>query len=108
MKKLYKFQPARFTDQIVDGHELTQLPYPVIAWADGHVAGPSTLARIVGFERDLAKQQVDLWWKDTLADPQQAIGMYLVTVDVSGGMAVHMHAVQSVDVFEVEAEENRS
>jgi hypothetical protein len=58
---------------------------------------------VVGFQRDLAEQQVDLFWKAALADLQQAVGMYLITVDKDGNYATHWTAVESIETVSEEA-----
>lgn len=103
MKKLIKLQPSEVVDNIRDGHEMTQLPYPFYVAEDGSVDRQDfwrgNPARAIGFQRDLAKQQIDLWWKDAVKDPQQAVGMYLVTVNGEGDMGVHVSAISSVEVI---------
>lgn len=103
--KLIKFQPSEFVDQITaDGQELTKLPYPFIVLPNGEVAyqdfWQGEPKRVVGFQRDLALHQVDLWWEDVLKDPQRAVGMYMVSVNGAGGMGVHTNAISSVEEIE--------
>lgn len=94
----YIVQPSPKTDQICeDGTELTQLPYPFHVTEDGEVINLATIERIVGFAKDLAVSQVDLWWRDAIKDPQQAVGMYVVTEDRTHVMAVHLTAVMRVE-----------
>lgn len=101
---LIKLQPEPFTDQITeDGHELTKLPYPFAADETGAVHNQSLwqghVTRVIGFQKDLAKQQIDLWWRDVVKDPQQAVGMYLVTADQHGVWGSHQTAIGSVEVL---------
>lgn len=102
--KLIKLQPSEFVDQIRDGHEMTKLPYPFYVHEDGSVDNQDLWqgdpARVIGFAADLAVQQVDLWWEDAVADPQRAVGMYIVSVSDKGSMGAHVNAVSSVDVIE--------
>lgn len=100
---LIKLQPEPFVDQIVDGQELTKLPYPYAADETGAIQNQDFwqghVARVVGFQKDLAHQQIDLWWADVVEDPQQAVGMYLVTADSKGDFSVHNTAIGEVDVL---------
>lgn len=103
--KMIRLQPSAFVDQIVDDHELTRLPYPFYVDYDGNVGRQDfwrgSPARVVGFVRDLARQEVDLWWQEAAKDPQQVVGMYLITVDRKGNMATHNTAIADVEVVEV-------
>lgn len=98
----FKIQNAPRIDHITDdGTAMTQLPYPIHADDTGQVQVPEihagTLVRVIGFQEDLARHEIDLWWADAQKDPTQAVGMYVVTTDDKGGMGVHMTAV---DTFE--------
>jgi hypothetical protein len=83
--KIIKLQPSAKIDGLTaDGQEMTQLPYPFYVKEDGSLFDPTGfwkghVDRVVGFQRDSAKQQVDLWWDHAVKDPQKAVGMYLVT-----------------------------
>lgn len=107
VKKMFKIQPSSFIDQITaEGHELSKLPYPFFVDENGAV-GQQDLwkgdpARVIGFQKDLARNQVDLWWREAVKDPQRAQGMYLVTADSKGTLGVHTTAVDSVTVFETD------
>lgn len=98
---LFKIQPSAFTDQIRDGHQMTKLPYPFFVNEDGSVGSQDFWKgdpfKVVGFQRDLAVHEIDLWWRDVVTDPQQAVGMYLVTEDVQGSWGTHQTAVESVE-----------
>lgn len=99
--RVLRVQPAPRIDNLTaDGRELTQLPYPLFVSEDGSVGRQDfwdgRILRVVGFMRDLAVQQVDLYWKDAYADPQAAVGMYVVAVDASGGMFNLDTAVESI------------
>ena len=101
MCKILRVQPASRIDNLTaDGQEMTQQPYPLFVSEDGSVGRQDfwdgRILRVVGFMRDLAVQQVDLWWKDAYADPQQAVGMYVVAVDKDGGMFNLDTAVESI------------
>lgn len=100
--RLLRVQTAPRTDQLLgDGTELTQLPYPLFAYASGAVARQDFWRgrpkRIVGFAADLAKQQVDLWWSAAYADPAQAVGMYIVVQDADGSMGTWDTAVETIE-----------
>ena len=98
----YRIQLAERPDAMSeDGHIGYQLPWPVIAYADGFVWGAhahwcGSVTRVIGFQKDMAKQTIDLDWPGFLLDPQQAVGMYLVTSDKNGTWGTHDTAVSSV------------
>lgn len=101
MSRVLRVQPASRIDGLTaDGQELTQLPYPLFVDGDGAVGRQEfwngRILRVVGFQRDLAVQQVDLWWTSAWADPQQAVGMYIVATDRDGGMFNLDTAVESI------------
>jgi hypothetical protein len=103
-KKVIKLQPAPRVDHITDdGRELTQLPYPFYVAEDGKVDRQDFWRgdpyAVIGFQEDLARQQIDLWWDDVVKDPQSAVGKYVVTRDSRGGMGVHVIAIDSVEVI---------
>lgn len=97
---LFKIQPSAFTDQIRDGHQMAKLPYPFFVSENGSVGSQDFWqgdpCKVIGFQKDLAVHRIDLWWKDAVGDPQQAVGMYLVTADDKGGWGVHSTAIDSV------------
>lgn len=95
---------AEFTDQITaDGIELTKLPYPLFVDSGGKVGRQDiwqgVVSRVIGFVSDLAVQQVDLSWHRAKADPQCAVGMYLITEDSAGVWRTHVTAVESVEMI---------
>lgn len=102
MKKLIRLQPSEFVDNIRDGHEMTKLPYPFFVSEDGVIGSQDFWkgdpARVIGFQKDLAVQQIDLWWSDVVEDPQQAVGMYLVTSNAEGTWGTHSMAISDVSV----------
>jgi hypothetical protein len=103
--RLIKLQPAEFIDNISDdGHIGRKLPYPFYITEAGYVEGQDFWRgdpiRVVGFQRDLARMEIDLWWSDAVREPHSAIGMYLVTTDAKGGMGVHQTAIASIEVIE--------
>lgn len=104
MYTYWKIQQAPITDNItVDGHVGARLPWPVIADREGRVHGGLLmgLRGVIGFQRDLAVQQVALWWDEAIVDPQQTVGMYMVIYTVEGKTAVQLSAVDSVEVIEM-------
>lgn len=98
---LIKIQNAPIIDGYRDGHTYTRLPYPFYVNQDGVIQGQDlwqgTVAQVIGFQRDLARQQIDLWWRDAAKDPAKTVGMYLVTVDSKGDFATHTTAVDSAE-----------
>jgi hypothetical protein len=103
--RIITLQPSARTDQITDdGTELQQLPYPFHVDEDGNVlrqdfwrGDPAT---VLGFQNRVDVQQVDLWWREVVADPQRAVGKYMVTVDRDGAFSTRTIAIESVTVIE--------
>jgi hypothetical protein len=101
MAGVLRVQPASRIDNLTaDGHEMTQQPYPLFVneggWVGRQDFWDGRVLRVVGFMRDLAVQEVDLWWKDVWTDPQQAVGTYAVAVDRDGNMFNLDTAVESI------------
>lgn len=101
MSRVLRVQPAEYVDQIVNGQELTKQPYPYFVEEDGSVQRQDfwqgSVARVVGFQRDLAVQSIDLWWSAAWASDLPCLtGMYLVTEDADGQWSTHQTAVESV------------
>lgn len=100
--KVYTIQTAPFVDNMVAGHEMTKLPYPFFVNEDGTVQRQDfwagKVARVAGFQRDLATMQVDVSWEQAKADVQTVVGLYLVTSDATGWYGVHETAIASVKV----------
>lgn len=102
--KVFKLQPAPVIDNITDdGHAFTQLPYPFYVEESGKVRRQDfwrgQVALVVGFQKDLARQRIDLWWEDAVKDLVQAVGMYLVTASSTGGYGVHPTAMSTVELL---------
>jgi hypothetical protein len=100
---IIRLQPAAFTDQITDdGQELTKLPYPFFADEQGMIGRQDVWHgdpyRVVGFQRDLFVQQLDLSWGQAFKDPSKAVGMYLITASKAGVYGVHTTAIESAEV----------
>lgn len=101
--QVLRVQPASRIDNLTaDGQEMTQQPYPLFVSEDGSVGRQDfwdgRILRVVGFMRDLAVQEVNLWWKDAWTDPQQAVGMYVVARDKDGQLFNLDTAVESITV----------
>jgi hypothetical protein len=99
---MFRLQPAPFTDQLTgDGHQLTKLPYPFYADEFGAVGRQDFWrgdpSRVVGFQKDLYVQRIDLWWTDAVKNPEAAVGMYLVTEDSRGNYGTHQTAMAAVE-----------
>lgn len=101
--KLYRIQPAPRTDHITsDGTELTQRPYPIVCDGAGNVEGMPSVSRVVGFVRDLARQQVDVSWHEVAAvhvPLSDMVGTYVVVQDRSGNWSTLVTAVESLVVL---------
>ena len=59
--------------------------------------------RVVGFQKDLARHQIDLWWTDAYEAPEKIVGMYLVAVDNQSNMGVYDTAIVSAEIMPVDA-----
>lgn len=103
---ILKLQPSEYVDQIVDGHEMTKLPYPFYVNEEGQVGNQELWrgdpVRVVGFQKDLARHRIDLWWTDAFGEPEKTLGMYLVAVDDKGGMGVYDTAIVSAEALPVD------
>ncbi len=101
---IYEIQPSAYTDQLTDdGVQLTKLPYPIFADEAGMIGRQDFWAgrytKVIGFQRDLRVQRIDLFWRDTLRDPGEAVGMYLVAANDKDNWFTFDTAVQSVTVL---------
>lgn len=81
-------QPGNTADGTYDVHQ--PLPYPYHVDAETGLVGRQEFwkgapFRVLGFQREATRQQVDLWWIDVPADPDQVVGMYPVLLDTSSG-----------------------
>lgn len=105
---LITFQPAPIVDHVTeDGTELTQLPYPVHAWADNgrvpdHLGGYTEPLRIAGFTRTRDRGQLDASWQTIAYNPQDAVGMFIVCQLPDGNLNILTSPVRDVQVREFE------
>jgi hypothetical protein len=110
VKRLICVQPSEYVDQIVDGHEMTKLPYPYYVNTDGTIDRQDFWRgdpiRVVGFVADSARQEVDLWWTEAEKDPNQVIGMYLITSDTEEIWSTHETAISVVKIIDKTPEES--
>ena len=94
--QLLTLQPSARTDHITaDGHELQQLPYPFFVEKDGSAHCGHQDYRVIGFQRDLARMEIDVHWPEVWADPSLADGLYLVTSNAQGRFETHICAISS-------------
>lgn len=97
------YHPDTDTSVLVEGH---RLPYPFHVWPDGLIHRQEFWRgkprRVVGFADTPNPGKIDLWWEDTVKDPTQAVGKYVITQDVGGGMSTHQTAIESVEVRTVD------
>jgi hypothetical protein len=97
-------QPFDRIDSVIGDHVATQRPYPFHVTEDGRInLGPNGdfwnrqgVVRAVGMQRDLDVQTIDVSWSEVVADPQVAIGKYLVTADAHGRFSSHTIAIGEV------------
>ena len=95
-------QPSAQTDHITeDGTELQKLPYPFHVNERGEIQRQDfwqgRVLRVIGFQRDLARHEIDIWWNEVWAEPDRALNNYVVTLDSDGGMAVHTGAISRAE-----------
>ena len=116
MDTFVSFQPSRFCDKSTeDGTELYKTPYPLAYFIPGALRGRIVDERdfwqgrndeLVGFARDLNRQEVDLYFTDLAAqfpdNPdvfEQTVGMYLVIRDRQKKQGANVNAISSVTVY---------
>lgn len=97
-----RFSPR--TDEITaDGQKLQQVSYPLHGNPDGTIQRRDFWrgdpANIIGFTSRLDVMEIHLWWDDFIADPQKAVGMYVVTADQDDVWGTHHAAIASVEVL---------
>jgi hypothetical protein len=105
MHKYLRIQEAPQTDLITDdGFVGSKLPWPVTADEQGVVTVPCSIKmrQVVGFVRDLAKQQIDMWWAEAFADPSKIVGTYMVTAWHDGSHNIGLSAVDTAEFLETE------
>lgn len=89
----------------VDGElvEGVRMPYPWPVDHDGFVQNQDFWRgdpyRVLGFTSDVDARRIDLRWEDAWPDPQQAVGMYIVTTTSDGTFSTWQVAVQSMTVY---------
>lgn len=103
--KTITVQPAPHTDHVTeDGTELTQLPYPFHVAEDGSIGRQDfwngRVARVVGFTARPEAGPIVLTWREVWADPEKAVGRYLITSDSAGRWSTHLSAIMRVKVNE--------
>lgn len=101
---IIKLQPAAYIDNIYEGGYVgTKLPYPFFVNEDGNVGRQDfwrgAIVRVIGFQRDLAKMQIDVRWVEAIDDLSKVIGMYLVTSDENATYGVHQTAIIEAEVL---------
>lgn len=105
MSRLVTIQRSPYADNLAeDGDEMTRRPYPFHIKEDGSIADQDfwkgTVSHLIGFQKKLDVQKIDLFWTEFLADPQQAVGMYAVISDDRGTWSVYENAIESVREWE--------
>jgi hypothetical protein len=93
--RMLVLQPSPRTDHITeDGQELQQVPYPIYANEKGVGMLGAKDVRVVGFQRRLDVQRLDVHWDEVWADPDRAVGLYVV-LDQDGQWATEVAAIES-------------
>lgn len=96
--QLVVIQPAPRIDNLVDGEALTQLPYPLHVRSHNGLVLDDWADRVIGFQRDLHVQRLDLRWHDLVStDLSFAVGMYIV-IQQGEQWSTLDTAVQSIEV----------
>lgn len=104
-RRVLTVQPSSFVDNLwgmEDGTvvEGTRLPYPLHVLEDGLVLRQDFWKgdpwRVAGFARRVDVHRLDLTWEQAWAEPELAIGMYMVTSNKRGGMGTWQLAIQSI------------
>ena len=104
--KIISLQPSEWTDQLApDGTELTRQPYPFHVEAATGMVQRQDFWRgdplaVIGFAARLDVHSIDLSWEAAAADPQRAVGMYVVTADNKGRWSTHQSAIRDVTMTE--------
>lgn len=95
-------QPEQVRDGVAsDGTPLYRLPYPFhIDAGSGEVQRQDFWRgdpeKIIGFQVDADRQQVDLWWDDVAVDPLKAVGKFPVFTSRRGGIWTYRVAIETV------------
>jgi hypothetical protein len=80
-------QPGNSMDGTYDVHQPMPYPFHVDA-ATGDVGYQDLWKgqpfRVLGFQKEVDVQQIDLHWKYAAADPEKIVGMFPVLLDTSG------------------------
>jgi hypothetical protein len=99
--RTYKIQPAAFTDQVTDdGEQLTKKPYPIVVRENGEIVGSPLHVAVIGFVRDLARQEVDMPWSGVLVAGRPiypVVGSYVIVQDRKGRWSTLATAVESFE-----------
>ena len=81
------------------------LPYPFYVRENGLVDRQDfwrgKVLRIIGFQRDLNKMTVDLFWSDAVKDPSKATGMHVVAADNKNNWGVYRSPIGEIKVEEL-------
>src|SRR5215216_1520706 len=105
-KSVITIQPASFVDQVVNGHECYKSPYPFTVDAEGYIQfqdfWQGTYERVIGLQRDVDVQTIDVWWENAFIDSDSLVGLYLVTEDSDGNWGTTPHAIESYYAGEIE------
>lgn len=87
-RTLISIQPGNTSDGTYDVHQ--PLPYPFhVDAATGEVDRQDFWKgqpfRVIGFQVEADRQEVDLLWEDAAAAPDRIVGMFPILLDTSGG-----------------------
>ncbi len=97
MAKYFTIQQEQTPDMV--------LPYPFFVRESGLVDRQDfwmgKVLRIIGFQKDLNKMVIDLWWSDAVKNPEQATGMYVVTADNKNNWGVYRSPIGEIRVEEL-------
>lgn len=78
------------------------LPHPFHTDGDGEVIDHIVMdkAHVIGFCKTSDPGTIDLTWPGFLVDPQSAVGMFMVTVDMGGQFATWTTPISRVAEYE--------
>jgi hypothetical protein len=104
-KTVTRIQMAPVIDHISDDfeHVGSRLPYPFYVDEKGYVQlqdfWQGAVYRIIGFQNRVDVQTIDLWW-NSVTDPEQIVGKYLVVSDKAGTWATYPTAAVKAERVE--------
>jgi hypothetical protein len=82
-----------------DGTTRGSLPYPFYGDEDGMIQNQDLWQgeayKIIGFQKDLAVQRIDLHYRDAFKNPDATVNMYMIVSNAQGKWSVYETAVKT-------------